>query len=128
MQYDPPPDEKILHDNSFDRECNIRQRCAHRNPRAAVRRAACADRARGNRIDELSADADAITSATDAAFKNVAHAGSRPTCRKSGDLPLYWKLEFRAMTNSSEKRDKSVMMSSVMPSLKYSWPGRRSCW
>jgi|SRR5215831_19883749 len=28
----------------------------------------------GNGIDELSADADAITSATDAAFENVAHA------------------------------------------------------
>ena len=27
------------------------------------------------------------------------------------------------MTNSSENRDSSVMMSSVMPSLKYSWPG-----
>ena len=41
----------------------------------------------------------------------------------SGDLPLNRKLEFRATTNSSENRDSSVMISSVMPSLRYSCPG-----
>jgi hypothetical protein len=34
------------------------------------------------------------------------------------------KLELRAMTNSSEKRDSSVMMSSTMPSTRYSCSGR----
>ena len=41
----------------------------------------------------------------------------------SGDLPLNRKLEFRSITNSSENRDSSVMISSVMPSLKYSCSG-----
>ena len=40
-------------------------------------------------------------------------APSRPTWRTSIALPLYWKLEFRAITNNSEKRDRSVMMSST---------------
>src|SRR5215510_11885522 len=37
-----------------------------------------------------------------------------------GDLPLYENDEFRAITKSEWKRDSSVMMSSVMPSVKYS--------
>ena len=37
--------------------------------------------------------------------------------------PRYWKDELRAMTNSVRKRDSSVMMSSVMPSLKYRCSG-----
>jgi len=41
----------------------------------------------------------------------------------SAALPLYWKLELRAMASSSENRDSSVMMSSVMPSLKSSCCG-----
>jgi hypothetical protein len=36
---------------------------------------------------------------------------------------LWAKEELRAMTNSERKRDSSVMMSSVMPSLKYSCSG-----
>jgi len=36
------------------------------------------------------------------------------------DLSRYEKLELRAITNSSEKRDSSVMMSSAMPSPKWS--------
>src|SRR4029079_6327730 len=35
-------------------------------------------------------------------------------------LPLYVKLELRAMTNSDLNRDSAVMMSSTMPSAKYS--------
>jgi hypothetical protein len=31
---------------------------------------------------------------------------------------MYWKAELQAMTASSENRDSSVVMSSVMPSLK----------
>src|SRR5215470_17804646 len=41
----------------------------------------------------------------------------------SGDLPLYEKDEFRAITKSEWKRDNSVMMSSVTPSVKYSCSG-----
>jgi hypothetical protein len=37
---------------------------------------------------------------------------SRPTWRTSTALPLYLKLELRAITNKSEKRDNSVIMSS----------------
>ena len=39
--------------------------------------------------------------------------------------PRYWNDELRAITNRVRKRDNSVMMSSVMPSLKYccsGWP------
>jgi hypothetical protein len=41
----------------------------------------------------------------------------------SGDLPLYAKLELRAITNSNLKRDRPVMMSSTRPSTKYSCSG-----
>src|SRR6185369_8167634 len=50
----------------------------------------------------------------------------------STDRPLYVKVELRAITNSDLKRDSAVMMSSTMPSAKYScsestlnvWNGR----
>src|SRR5215471_10593321 len=48
---------------------------------------------------------------------------SRPTCLMSTALPLYVKLELRAITNSDLKRDSAVMMSSTMPSAKYSCSG-----
>src|SRR3954463_1010805 len=41
----------------------------------------------------------------------------------SGDLPLKANDELRAITNSEWKRDNSVMMSSVIPSTKYSCSG-----
>src|SRR5205809_2756363 len=41
----------------------------------------------------------------------------------SGDLPLYEKLELRAMTNSHLMRESAVMISSTMPSAKYSCSG-----
>src|ERR1700687_939280 len=41
----------------------------------------------------------------------------------SAALPLYVKLELRAITNSDLKRDSAVMMSSTMPSAKYSCSG-----
>src|SRR5436189_234946 len=41
----------------------------------------------------------------------------------SGDLPLYEKLELRAMTNSTLVRESAVMISSTMPSAKYSCSG-----
>src|SRR5215510_10404608 len=48
---------------------------------------------------------------------------SRPTWRTSTALPLYVKLELRAITNSDLKRDSAVMMSSTIPSVKYSCSG-----
>src|SRR5258708_22905841 len=38
-------------------------------------------------------------------------------------LPLYVNDEFRAITNNDFKRDKAVMMSSAIPSAKYSCSG-----
>src|SRR5262245_61238491 len=37
--------------------------------------------------------------------------------------PLYVKLEFRAITKSQRIRDRAVMISSTIPSAKYSWSG-----
>jgi len=53
-----------------------------------------------------------------AAFQYIAHA-QFATDLPHVDRPLpCWKLELRAITNSSENRDNSVMMSSVMTSAK----------
>src|SRR5262245_18543641 len=71
-------------------------------------------------INELSADADGPTAVANAAFQHVAHAQFATDLAHVYRLPLYWKLELRAMTNSSLNRDSSVMMSSTMPSAKYS--------
>jgi hypothetical protein len=38
-------------------------------------------------------------------------------------MPLKVKTVLRATTNSADTRDRSVMMSSVSPSAKYSWSG-----
>src|SRR5271169_1829507 len=48
---------------------------------------------------------------------------SLPTSRMSTERPLYVKLELRAITVRPAIFDKSVMMSSVMPSEKYSCSG-----
>ncbi len=47
----------------------------------------------------------------------------RPTSVTSGDCPLNAKDELRAMTETSRKWASAVMMSSVMPSEKYSCSG-----
>jgi hypothetical protein len=75
----------------------------------------------GRGIDKLGSDADTVAGAANAALQHVARtqlASDLPHI--DGPAPLYLKLELRAMTRSSENRDSSVMMSSVMPSLKYS--------
>ena len=74
-------------------------------------------------ISQLRIDADPITAPTNAASKAYRTPSSRPTWRKSTALPLYRKLELRAITNKSEKRDNSVIMSSEIPSAKYSCSG-----
>src|SRR5208282_6301673 len=48
---------------------------------------------------------------------------SLPTSRMSTERPLYVKLELRAITVRPAIFDRSVMMSSVMPSEKYSCSG-----
>src|SRR6266851_4075906 len=48
---------------------------------------------------------------------------SRPTCFTSIPWPLYVKLELRAMTKSQRMRESAVMISSTMPSAKYSCSG-----
>src|SRR6516165_5327979 len=48
---------------------------------------------------------------------------SRPTRFTSTAWPLYVKLELRAMTKSQRTRDSAVMISSTMPSAKYSCSG-----
>src|ERR1700745_2163722 len=48
---------------------------------------------------------------------------SRPMARTSTERPLYVKLELRAITVRPAIFDKSVMMSSLMPSEKYSCSG-----
>ena len=77
----------------------------------------------GLRVNKLRRDPNPPTATAHAAFYHVAHA------QFSGDLldvnrrPLYVKLELRAITNSERLRDSSVMMSSAMPSEKYSCSG-----
>src|SRR6516225_1276544 len=48
---------------------------------------------------------------------------SRPTCFTSTAWPLYVKLELRAMTKSQRIRESAVIISSTMPSAKYSCSG-----
>src|SRR6516164_9606823 len=48
---------------------------------------------------------------------------SRPTRFTSTAWPLYVKLELRAITKSQRTRDSAVMISSTMPSTKYSCSG-----
>src|SRR6516164_392263 len=47
----------------------------------------------------------------------------RPTSFTSTALPLKVKLELRAITNSHLKRESTVMISSTIPSAKYSCSG-----
>ena len=52
-----------------------------------------------------------------------AWAGSRPTCFTSTARPLYVNDELRAITNSHLNLERAVMMSSTIPSAKYSCSG-----
>jgi hypothetical protein len=70
-------------------------------------------------IDKLSINAHLLRIAPYATFYYVTNA-SRATCFVATACPLYVKLELRAMTNSARLRESSVMMSSEMPSEKYS--------
>jgi hypothetical protein len=74
-------------------------------------------------IDELSRNPHAIRSFANAAFQDVEYPSSRPSCFTSTSRPLYVKLELRAITTRALNRESAVMMSSAMPSAKYSCSG-----
>jgi hypothetical protein len=74
----------------------------------------------GGGIDKLSRDAHSVCRFANAPFQHVTHPSSRPTTFTSTARPLYVKLELRAITSSDLKRDSAVMMSSTIPSAKYS--------
>src|SRR6185295_18821319 len=74
-------------------------------------------------VDELCGDTDSIAPAANAALKHVPYSQLPADLANIHRLPLYLKLELRAMTNSCRNRDNAVMMSSTMPSLKYSCSG-----
>ena len=63
-------------------------------------------------VDQLSGDANAVADFADATLKDIAHAEFAPDLPDVGELPLYAKVEFRAMTKSDLKRESPVMMSS----------------
>src|SRR3954447_7055593 len=67
------------------------------------------------RIDQLGCDADAVAGLAHAAFE---HVSVRATSGIDTALPLKTKVELRAITCNSDSFDKSVMMSSLMPSEK----------
>ena len=55
-----------------------------------------------------------------ASFKRMRTPSSCATCFASSDLPLYAKLELRAITKNQRNRVSAVIMSSVIPSARYS--------
>ena len=78
----------------------------------------------GGRIDELTGDPHARRGLAHAALQHVAHAEFAPDLPDvTATCPCRRKLELRAMTNSQRMRDSAVMMSSTMPSAKYSCSG-----
>ena len=74
-------------------------------------------------VDELSRDAHTLARLAHAAFEDMTDAELPRDLRTSSDLPLNVNAVLRATTPSAETFDRSVMMSSVIPSLKYSCSG-----
>ena len=74
-------------------------------------------------FDQLRRDAHRAPDLRTPPSKTYRTPSSRPTCRTSTGLPLYMKLELRAITNSHLMRDNPVVMSSTIPSAKYSCSG-----
>src|SRR4029077_3335044 len=71
-------------------------------------------------LDELGVNTSAIARFAHATLEDVTHPSSRPICLMSTVRPLYVKLELRAMTKSQRDLERAVMMSSAIPSAKYS--------
>ena len=78
---------------------------------------------RATRVDQLRGDAHPISGFAHRAFEHVAHPELAADLLHIDSWPLYVKLELRAMTNSHRMRDSAVMISSTMPSTKYSCSG-----
>ena len=78
----------------------------------------------GGAVDQLGGDAHPAAGLAHAAFQDVADAQLAGDLRaRRRVLPLKVNAVLRATTDSAETLDRSVMMSSVMPSLKYSCSG-----
>ena len=78
----------------------------------------------GRGVDQLHRDAHPLPDLAHAALDHVLHAElARRTSAPRPAWPLNLNEELREITNSSRKRDSSVMMSSVMPSAKNSCSG-----
>jgi hypothetical protein len=75
------------------------------------------------RLEELSGDTHPLACLANRAFEHIAKPSSRPTCFTSTGWPLYVKVELRAMTKSHRMRESAVMISSTIPSAKYSCSG-----
>ena len=69
-------------------------------------------------LDELGRNSKAGCLPPHASFEQVAHAEFAPDLARVSALPLYTKLELRAMTNSHLIRERPVTMSSTIPSAK----------
>src|SRR5271166_4244135 len=75
------------------------------------------------RIDQLCSDAYATGGLAHRAFKHIAHAKLPPDLLHVDRLALVRKARIRAMTKSQRMRESAVMISSAMPSAKYSCSG-----
>jgi hypothetical protein len=74
-------------------------------------------------INELRCDAQLGRCLAHAAFEHITHPQFATDLLYVYRPTLYVKLELRAITNNCRKRDNAVMISSTMPSAKYSCSG-----
>ena len=74
-------------------------------------------------LDQLRGDAHSPAGLAHRALEQIAHAQLRTIRLTSTACPLYAKLELAAMTNSQRMRASAVIISSTMPSVKYSCSG-----
>ena len=74
-------------------------------------------------FDQLACDPDAIAGPSDAAFENVANAQLAADLSHVNCATLVGEAGLRAMTNNPPTRERAVMISSTIPSAKYSCSG-----
>jgi hypothetical protein len=77
----------------------------------------------GQRVNQLCRNPNSFTNPSDAAFEHVTDAEFASHLFDVYRFLLYLNDELRAITNNRLKRDNAVMMSSTMPSAKYSRSG-----
>ncbi len=78
-------------------------------------------------VDQLGSDSEPASGLADASFKNVAHPEIASNLPTSTACPFNVNAVFLAVTESAATFDRSVVMSSVMPSLNIPVRHRRSC-